>query len=368
MSDYSMDSRVNNETVSLTKDGFDVTVFCFRSSVFNTDEIRANVPIKRFGLIGNKVVNVSSAWVGMLACAYRTKVDCIHAHDITALPIAYLISRMKHIPLIYDSHELWIESHHSFNSKLIVKVAGYFEKVIAKKATRVITVSDSISNYLHSHFGVDNITVIRNIPSYVHSENYNLFREIYDIKSNDKIFIYQGIVDCSRGVDLIIDAAISVCYANSTCKFFILGEGPDLMKLQAIVRDSGLADRIVFVGFIDQADLLKYTRSADIGIHAIKNSCLNHEYCLPNKLFEYMHSGVVLVVTDLVELGGFVKNHEIGLTFRDGDVFALERSLLELLSNDDLFNRLKGNLSLASEQTTWSKEFLKLKEMYNQIC
>lgn len=368
MSDYSTDSRVNNETVSLAKDGFDITVFCFRSSMFNTDEIRSNVPIKRFGLIGNKVVKILSAWIGMLSCAYRIKIDCVHAHDITALPVAYLISRMKRAPLIYDSHELWIESHHSFNSKLIVKAVGYLEKAIAKKAAKVITVSDSISDYLHSHFGVDNITVIRNIPSYTHSENYDLFRENYNIKSNDKIFIYQGLVDCSRGVDLIIDAAISVCNANPTCKFFILGEGPDLIKLQAIVRSSGLTDRIVFVGFVDQANLLKYTRSADIGIHAIKNSCLNHEYCLPNKLFEYMHSEVVLVVTDLVELGGFVKNHEVGLTFRDGDVRALEQSLLELLSDDDLFNRLKGNLPLVSEQNTWDKEFLKLKEIYRQAC
>ena len=38
---------------------------------------------------------------------------------------------------------------------------------------------------------------------------------------------------------------------------------------------------------VDIDELQKYTSSADVGIHMILNTCLNHYYCLPNKLFEY---------------------------------------------------------------------------------
>ena len=339
----------------------------FKSREFNSDEVRNNIHIKRFGLIGNKAFKIITAWIGMIYYSHRMKIKCVHAHDITALPVAYLISRIKRVPLIYDSHELWTESHHKFNSRLVVKIVGFFEKILAKKAAMIITVSDSIKNHLCNHFDVKNITVIRNIPSYTHNGDYDIFRENYNIKPDAKILIYQGFIDFSRGVDLIIDAAITVCHANPNCFFFILGDGPDLIELKAKVKGIGLTDRIVFIGFVDQVDLLKYTKSADIGIHAIKNSCLNHEYCLPNKLFEYIHSGIVPVVTDLVELGGFVKSHKIGLAFKNESVSALEGVLLRLISDNDLFNELKSNLINTSEQVTWDNEFIKLKEVYTKV-
>ncbi|MFW2441373.1 glycosyltransferase family 4 protein [Aliarcobacter butzleri] len=367
MTDYQLDSRVRNETVSLVNDGYDVDVYCLKSKKTFTDEVREKVNLKRFGIVSSKVVAFLSAYVSMFLYSLGKKIDSVHAHDVNALPIAYLIALFKRVPLIYDSHELWSESHHSMSSKLILNIVAIMEKFFAKRATKIITVSDSIKEYLKKYFDTDNIEVVRNIPSYTHSGDYDLFREKYNLSDNVRICLYQGLISKTRGVDLIVKAALEVCKKNSNIVFFFLGDGPYLDELKKLVIDSKLENKVYILGKIDQSELLKYTKSADIGIHAISNTCLNHEYCLPNKVFEYIHSYVVLVVTNLLELSKFVEENEVGITFKDNNVKSLENSLNTLLADDELYNKFKLNSIKASQKLTWDNEYIVLKKLYEDI-
>ena len=53
--------------------------------------------------------------------------------------------------------------------------------------------------------------------------------------------------------------------------------------------------------------LLDYTASADIGLLLYDNSSLNHKYCMPNKLFEYMMAGLPVLVSNLQEIKKIVE-------------------------------------------------------------
>ena len=88
----------------------------------------------------------------MLMISMKHNYNCVHAHDITALPIAYLISRTNKIPLIYDSHELWSESIHSGYPKVIIYIANKIECYLAKNAEYIFTVSKSIGDILKLRF------------------------------------------------------------------------------------------------------------------------------------------------------------------------------------------------------------------------
>ena len=368
MSDYTLDSRVRNETVSLFEDNYDVDVYCLKSETINKNEIREGVSLRRFGKVGGKIVNFLTAYISMFLYSLNKNIDCVHAHDVTSLPIAYLISIFKRVPFIYDSHELWSQAHHESSSKLILNTISFFEKKIAKRATSIITVSDSIKKYLEEHFKVNNINVIRNIPSYTHLGKYDIFREKFGIDQNTKICLYQGLISKTRGVELIVEAALNICKSNDKVVFFFLGNGDYLEDLKHLVFEKDLTDQIKILGFIKQDELLKYTMSADIGIHAIYNSCLNHNYCLPNKVFEYIHSGVVLVVTNLVELDRFVKENNIGVTFEDNNSQDLEIELNNILNNDKLFSEMKNNSIELAKKLTWENEYKKLKKIYGDIA
>ncbi|MCT7586733.1 glycosyltransferase family 4 protein [Aliarcobacter butzleri] len=367
MTDYQLDSRVRNETVSLVNDGYDVDVYCLKSKKTFTDEVREKVNLKRFGIVSSKVVAFLSAYVSMFFYSLGKKIDSVHAHDVNALPVAYMISLFKRVPLIYDTHELWSQSHHSISSKFVLSSVAFMEKFFAKRAIKIITVSDSIQTYLEDYFDVKSIEVIRNIPSYTHIGQYDLFREKYNLSEDIRICLYQGLISKTRGVDLIVKAALEVCKKNDNVVFFFLGDGPYLEELKQLVIDSNLEDKIYILGKIDQNELLKYTMSADIGVHAISNTCLNHEYCLPNKVFEYIHAHVVLVVTNLLELSKFVEENQVGITFEDNDAKSLEESLNKILGDDELYNKFKSNSIEASQKITWDNEYTVLKKLYEDI-
>lgn len=66
-------------------------------------------------------------------------------------------------------------------------------------------------------------------------------------------------------------------------------------------------------------EVVEFLATADVGVHPLLAGIPNHEMALPNKLFEYVHAGLPIVVTDLRELGSFVRKHGLGEAFRSGD-------------------------------------------------
>ncbi len=63
--------------------------------------------------------------------------------------------------------------------------------------------------------------------------------------------------------------------------------------------------------------LLGYTASADYGLLFYENSCLNHYYCSPNKIYEYIMAGLPIVVSNLFEMGRLVREYDIGIVAAD---------------------------------------------------
>lgn len=59
-------------------------------------------------------------------------------------------------------------------------------------------------------------------------------------------------------------------------------------------------------------EVVSYTSSADIGVHLIANTCLNHYYCLPNKIWEYLNAGLPIIVSDFPELSKVVDQCQCG--------------------------------------------------------
>lgn len=364
MTDYVVDSRVRNETESLLTEGFDVVVACLKSSETTVVENRDGVNIKRFGVFNNKVSKLITAYLSMLSFGVRGNFGLVHCHDFTSLPVGYLIGKLKKIPVIYDSHELWSESHHGNYPKFILRCAYFFEKFLAHRVSTVITVSDSIKEYLKSYFDHHNVFTVRNIPSYCHTGEYNLLRESFGIPDTEKIFLYQGLLSENRGV-LVILEAIKLCRSN--IRFVFIGDGPLFEDIEKFININSLQGKVYLIPALNQSELLKYTRSADFGIHAISNSCLNHDYCLPNKIFEYLKSDIGIICTDLTEISRFVLGKEIGLVFKDGDSCDLANKIDFLSGDSDLANGILVNVKKINHEITWENESKEVLKIYNSL-
>ena len=54
--------------------------------------------------------------------------------------------------------------------------------------------------------------------------------------------------------------------------------------------------------------------SADVGVALIENISLSDYYSLPNKFFEYVFSGLPVLVSDFPDISRVVKKYDLGVT------------------------------------------------------
>jgi glycosyltransferase involved in cell wall biosynthesis len=82
---------------------------------------------------------------------------------------------------------------------------------------------------------------------------------------------------------------------------------------------------------VGQDDLIDYLASADVALHPLPGGTPNHDQALPNKLFEYLHAGLPLVVSDAVLMADFVRSNGLGEVFRTDDAADLARAVNRVL-------------------------------------
>jgi glycosyltransferase involved in cell wall biosynthesis len=69
--------------------------------------------------------------------------------------------------------------------------------------------------------------------------------------------------DIYKGVDVTIRALPTIAQAIPTVKYLVIGRGDDQPRLAKLAEELGMADRVVFAGFVPTEDLTEHYRLAD---------------------------------------------------------------------------------------------------------
>lgn len=234
----------------------------------------------------------------------KKKIKIINAHSLALLPICYLLKLIYGAKLVYDPHEL--ETEKSNLRGLRKKLSKCVEYIFIKKADHIFVVGENIANWYMRNYKLIKPTVLFNVPYASNVNNNNYFRKKFNLNNDQIIFLYQGGLAYSRGVGLLLDAFKQ----RKDKKVVIIFMGYGELE-EKILFSSRLYNNIFFHKAVSPSILLDYTSSANIGISLIQNTCLNHYYCMPNKLFEYIMAGLPVIVSDMMEMGMFVKKIEL---------------------------------------------------------
>jgi len=350
--DLTTDQRVEKACEVLSEIGYDVLLV--GRKLKKSLPIQRNYKTIRFRLLFNKGFLFYAEFnIRLFIFLLFTKKDLLFSNDLDTLLPNYIIGKLQNKKLVFDSHELFSEIPELVNKQRVKKVWLFLEKTIIPKLQNVITVSDSIKNHYHNLYGISAI-VIRNIPKIEHINQKN-----FEIDAEEKkVILYQGSVNIGRGIELMIDTMALL----DEYLFIVIGDGDILEQLKEKVSNLSLHDKVKFIGKKTPEELKELTPNATIGMSLEEDLGLNYRYALPNKIFDYLHANVPVIVADLPEMRSLIKKHLIGEILTERTHKILAKTIINMTSIS-----YEKELKTAKKELNWSEEKEKLISIFSKL-
>lgn len=364
INDLSTDQRVHKTCVTLRKLGYDVTLVGRRQRKSLPLAKREYTTKRMFLLFEKGPLFYAEYQFRLFLYLLFHGAEVLISNDLDTLLPNYLISKLKGIPLVYDSHELFCEVpelQDNTNKKAIWK---RIERWVFPKLKHVFTVNDSIAKIYSDAYKVP-VKVIRNVPFYnqLHPVK-QLSRYDLGIPEKKKIIVLQGAgINIDRGAEEAVEA---MKYINGAL-LLIIGSGDVMEKLKRMVTDLNIANKVRFVGKVPLEKLIQYTSHADLGLTLDKDTNINYRYSLPNKLFDYIHAGVPVLASDLVEIKKIITQYQIGDCIASHTPQHIADKINQILRDGETLQMWKKNTKIAAAELNWEKEEQQLIEVYQQF-
>ena len=309
------------------------------------------------------------------------KPDIIHAHDIVTLELAAKISRETGAKLVFDSHEL--EAHRSPRLSIAKRFAvRRLERKYLPSADKVVTVGEKIADHLASAYRIEPPIVVYNAPPlrrraldrWATPDRADV-RSDLNLGKNVFLFAYTGNAGVYRGFALaIIALSLLRDYEDPNerfTEFHLVAVGAieeaNRAAIGRIAAKYGVEERVHVLPPVSPDTVSSYISTANATIVPIFPTSLSYEYCMPNKLFEALHSGLPILASDLCEMGPFVRNQNLGLTFAADEPDDCANKMLTLIDRYTDFEDEAHQRIELSKIYSWEEEEKKILEIYNSL-
>jgi glycosyltransferase involved in cell wall biosynthesis len=251
----------------------------------------------------------------------RFRPDLVIANDWRALPVAFAARRAGGARIIYDSHEFAPEEFaDSWRWRLLARdhVVRIEDRYI-RAADAVITVSGGIADALAERYGLPRPLVIANTPAWQATP----FRPT----GSPVTVLYHGAVVPRRGLETLIE---SVALWPADFRLVIRGpaQGGFDQHISRLAKPFG--ERISLEPPVSPAQLVSAAAKADIGIFLLSNSTTHARFAMPNKIFEYMQAGLMVISSDLPEIRAVIEAAGCGTLLGADTPAAIAESLASL--------------------------------------
>ena len=111
--------------------------------------------------------------------------------------------------------------------------------------------------------------------------------------------------------------------------------------------------------------MLQYTAVADAGVSLDKDTNINYRFSLPNKLFDYIHCGIPVICSGVVEVRRIVEHYGLGEVVSSHQPKDLAGAVVRLRSKGRAAYAV--GLEQAAAELTWEKEKKPLEEVFRSL-
>ena len=311
-----------------THEGIEFEVYRLRSwKWFNHPWVRFALPWE---------VNRDSA-----AILDEVKPDAVHIQS--HINVGWGIARQAHkrgIRLVATNHFMPENAAQfvpipQFMITLLVRMLWAFARTTYSRCDAVTTPTARAADYL------ENAVKISGVSAISCGLNVSNYRPVMG-KRTEPYALFVGRVEQEKHIEELLFATNR--FTATELRVVIAGGGDDRERLEKIVRERGLADRVTFAGLVDDAQLVQLL--SDAAVFVMPSTAELQSIAT----MEAMASGLPVVAANAMALPHLVHNGENGFLYEPRDIDGLERGLRSILesSTERYIAMQKASLSIVA--------------------
>lgn len=268
--------------------------------------------------------------------------DLIHVHTpFTAHYAGVALGSRLGLPVVATYHTLFEEYLHHYIRWLPRRWLRFAARRLSVHQCQQVDAIVAPSRAMHealTRYGVTTPTEV--IPTglaletFRHPQQDSDFRAYYDLPQEARLLLYVGRAAFEKNIDFLIDMLPKVLADHPTTRLIITGEGPAHDSLVRRAQEIGVAEAVLFLGYLDRNGPLQAAyRAADVFVFASRTETQGLV------LLEAMALGTPVVSTAMMGTRDVLKEGEGCLIAEDHhDDFATKVN--RLLSDETLRQQL----------------------------
>lgn len=362
INDLVTDQRVHKSCLALQKCGYEVVLIGRELHASPMMPSRPYVCVRMKLLFEKGPLFYAEFNLRLFLWLLFTRFQLLVSNDLDTLLPVFLLSRIRRVPMVFDSHEYFTETPELVHRPAVQKVWKSIEKLVLRRISWMITVNDSIAGLFENEYGLK-VNVIRNIPLRWQPDKV-IGRSDLGLPEDRPVLILQGSgINIQRGAEELVEAMKYLSEAS----LLIIGGGDVVEKLKQLVRQNGTEDRVIFLPRMPYERMMHYTAAADLGFTLDKDTNLNYRLSLPNKLFDYIQAGTPVVASNLPEVRNIVETYGVGCIAENHRPDYLAGLIRKALNDKASLEQWIKNCNFAAAELCWENEEQKLLNIYESI-
>lgn len=231
-----------------------------------------------------------------------------------------------------------IEEFQSAELDLIPSLMRFLERAVSRSADHVVVPSKYLAGIV-GFWGVpeERLSVIYNGVSIADVGDRDTIRGV--LHFSGKLIISVGRLVPWKGFATLLTTFARLRRKDPELRLFIVGSGPDLVKLEALTEKEGVADAVIFAGAVDHDALLRYLRAADVFV-------LNTSYeGFSHLILETMAVGTPVITTLVGGNPEIIDDGVSGYLISPNDTDALGKRITKVLTDKAIHTRIASEAS-----------------------
>ncbi len=259
-----------------------------------------------------------------------------------------------------------------FNKPVVIKV----DDAVYEKSSGLKSIQRSIEKRFSTKAlkGATEILVLNEQTMELVSSFYNVSKEKISIMPNgidlsffdirpqrENKIVFSGVMYYHRGLDVLLEVVPKIVQVVPDVKIVLIGEGPELNRLQSIVSEKKISENVEFKGWVDRTEIPRYLASAVMGIGPLQLTPLTAK-SIPVKVLEYMASSLPIVSKKGSLSDDVLVHGENGYLIEDAHDLA--EKIINLLQNPSLVEKMGTASRKMVQKFAWENLISKLLEKY----